>query len=82
MSQDVQTRALELLEQLKPEIVKNPYATTYYNAMGDAGNLYGLEGTRTQIRYILVNVRVPKEKKAVKQELLKLTEKPWKHWGS
>ena len=82
MSQDVQTRALELLEQLKPEIMKNPYATTYYNAMPLIPQMYGDEGVRVQIRYILVNVRVPKEKKAVKQELLKLTEKPWKHWGS
>lgn len=70
-------RATELLEQLMPEIRKNPYAMTYYRALGDSEAMYGADGFRVQIRYILVNVRVPKEKKHIRVELLKLTEKPW-----
>jgi len=71
------TRAIELLEQLMPEIKKNPYAMTYYQALGGSEAMYGADGFRVQIRYILVNVRVPKEKKHIRVELLKLTENPW-----
>ncbi|MHA1506376.1 MAG: hypothetical protein ACTSR0_04205 [Candidatus Asgardarchaeia archaeon] len=66
-------RIFELLEELKEEIYKNKYALDYYNAL-DIAIMFGLQGLKTQVRYILTNIRVPRSKQHIKKQLLKLTK--------
>ena len=70
---DVLDRIFQLLRELEEEIRKNKYALSYFYSLPEAA-MFGLEGVKVQVRYILNNIRVPREKKSIKKELLKLTK--------
>lgn len=56
---------------LEADFKMNPYAKTYFNALERTEQDYGEHGVKTQIIYILTNIRAKKGKQQqIKQELM------------